>query len=191
MNLDVAYRTVPCRGYDDNGDCAIHRREGNVEIIAVFDALGHGARAAPVASRAQEYLMAADVSRGVDHLMDELDATLRGTRGAQGLICRIDAGRLEGCGVGNVDMRASGTRIPIMLTPGIIGAGIRKLRVFSSELTIGDRIAIFSDGISMRTPLDSLRHLSAERACQELMELHRKPHDDATILIADVERRAA
>jgi negative regulator of sigma-B (phosphoserine phosphatase) len=189
MTEAVGWLSVPKDGEAENGDLVIVRSENGKTMLAVLDALGHGRHAAQVADAAAKYLGSAPVSRGVAHLMDGLHAHLRATRGAAGLICLLSGGKLEACGVGNVEMRCEHARVPIVLTPGIIGGRLRSPRVFSGELRSTDRVVIFTDGVSSRFSLKDVRNLSPADACREILVRGRRTHDDATVLVADIGSR--
>jgi phosphoserine phosphatase RsbX len=74
-----------------------------------------------------------------------------------------------------------------MLSPGVLGSSVRQFRVFAGELHVGSRLALFSDGISSRFSLDDVRKLPPAEACASIVHRHAHAHDDATILVADVE----
>jgi hypothetical protein len=46
---------------------------------------------------------------------------------------------------------------------------------------------LFSDGISSRMEVESVRGLGPADACERIMRDHRLAHDDATVLVADLE----
>jgi negative regulator of sigma-B (phosphoserine phosphatase) len=94
---------------------------------------------------------------------------------------------VEGCGVGNVALRSYRAHVPAILTPGVLGGSLTRLRLFQGEVAIGDRLVIFSDGISSRFDEEGKRSAPALAICQAIMERHRKPHDDATVLVTDIE----
>lgn len=187
MKLSLSYKTRPARGETENGDAVVIREEEGRSLIAVVDALGHGPKAAKVAALTTEHLKSFDLRRGVLKLVETVDRGLRGTRGAAAMMCIIDEDGLVGCGVGNVEMRVEGQQVPVQLTPGILGAGVRNCRVFNGKLRVGTRLVVFSDGLSARTSLDGLRNASPQAACEALFEKYRRNHDDASIVIADVE----
>jgi hypothetical protein len=58
---------------------------------------------------------------------------------------------------------------------------------FQSPLACSDRLVLFSDGISSRMSVDETHDLSPEQARQLIIDRHRRNHDDATVLVADVE----
>jgi len=176
-----------------NGDAVVVRDEGSTALLSVVDALGHGVKAADVARRATEELLAVPLSQGPLFIIDRLHEKLRRSRGAAALICIVkrdpsgNAVGIETCSVGNVAMRCQSSKPPFMLTPGVIGARVRAPRVLEGSLVEGDRIVLFSDGISPRFSLDDFRVMSPFEVCQAIIGQHRRHQDDATVLVADLE----
>ncbi|XXT24476.1 SpoIIE family protein phosphatase [Sorangium sp. So ce429] len=187
MKVAVEYTILPKDGERVSGDAAFVRASEDGCIFAVIDALGHGEHAAAAADVALKALADAPPGDDVRALIDRLHARLRGTRGAAGMICRFRDGRLQGCGIGNVELMSHGTRVQWLQSPGILGASIGKVRIFDAQLAPGDRLAVFSDGISPRFDLSLFRGMKAAEACRALMSRHRRSHDDSTVLIADIE----
>ena len=185
MTLAVAHLTQPCQGETVSGDAVVVRHEGDAILVGVIDVLGHGGEAAKVAALAVQHLERAPLRRATD-LMLGLHEALRGTRGAAASICVLRGGAIDGCGVGNVEIRVQGSALPILLTPGIIGQRMHRLRSFEGRLVGGDRLICFSDGISSQVQLSDLRELSPRDACGMVMQRHRRKHDDASVLIADL-----
>jgi negative regulator of sigma-B (phosphoserine phosphatase) len=187
VKVTVEFVTVPREGERDNGDAAVVRRSDETVLIAVIDALGHGRHAAEAAAVGTRYLEEAPLHGGIRRVVEELHERLRGTRGAAAMLLLIKDNKLEGCGVGNVGLRSFRARIPAMLTPGVLGGSITRLRLFQSEVGAGDRIILFSDGISSRFDDESARGAPAIVTCKAIMDRYRKPHDDATVLVTDIE----
>lgn len=187
MNLSQHHICVPKIGEVVNGDAVVVRTDGPNTLIAVVDALGHGPGAALAAQVAVEELNVVALDKGVQHVIESIHGKLHGTRGAAAMVCLWNGQRIQGCSVGNVEMRSRGTRVPVMLTPGILGARVRSYRIFESPLALSDRIVIFSDGISSHLSLDETQRVSPKEACQAIMARYRRNHDDATVLVADVE----
>jgi negative regulator of sigma-B (phosphoserine phosphatase) len=187
VRWSYAHASIPKEGERSCGDTVVVRVEQGVALLAVIDALGHGAHAAVVADRGREFLAAAPLDRDVRTLTEGLHEALRGTRGAAAMCCLVRGDQIEGCGVGNVELRALKSRVPVILTPGVVGVQMTRLRVFAGTLIPGARLCLFSDGISPRMDLERVERLAAEPACQTLVERYRRSHDDATLLIADLE----
>jgi len=190
MKLKASHASRPKIGEQVNGDGVVIRLEGTRVLVAVVDALGHGPVAADVKHRAVEHLEKVSLELDVRQIIEGLHRSLRGTRGAAAMVCGLDlggAGQLEGCGVGNVDLRVLGSHIPIVLSPGVLGAQVRNIRVFRGEVILGSRLVLFSDGISSRAAFDGLRRIPPASACEMVLANHSHAHDDATVLIADLE----
>jgi len=190
MKLKASHATRPKVGESVNGDGVVVRQLGDRVLLAVVDALGHGPIAADVKHKACQHLEQVSLELDVRLIIEGLHKSLRGTRGAAAMICGLvigPNGQLEGCGVGNVDLRAQGANIPIVLSPGVLGAHVRTMRVFRGEVSTGSRLVLFSDGISSRAAFDGLRRLSPAIACEQVLANHSHAHDDATVLIADLE----
>jgi phosphoserine phosphatase RsbX len=144
-------------------------------------------RAADVAERGRAHLERIELTLDAGRVMQSLHQELRGTRGAAATLCLMQGSSVSGCGVGNVELRAQGCQLPISLNPGILGQNVRQMRVFEGELRAGNRLVFFSDGISSRLDLERVRHLPPHDACRQIFGNYRKSHDDATLVIADVE----
>lgn len=185
MTLRIAHRCRAKLGEVACGDAVVVRRADPITLFAVVDGLGHGERAEEAARSCVDHLAAAPLSAMKD-LVNGVHRRLRGTRGAAATICTYRGGVLEGCGVGNVELRATGTRVPAALTPGILGAQLGSLRVFRASLSPGDRVALFSDGVSRQLSLESVADRALEDACGLLFEQHAGGSDDATLLLAEV-----
>jgi negative regulator of sigma-B (phosphoserine phosphatase) len=186
MSSCIEWLTLPKEGERENGDAVVVRRGPGRVLVAVVDALGHGAHAASAARAASETMESMAFPEGPLMVIDALHERLRGTRGAAALVCVVADGRLEGCSVGNVEMRCHRSRLPIMLSPGVIGAQLRRPRVFEGDLADSDRLVMFSDGVSSRFSLHDLRDLSPADACRSIFAGCRRAHDDATVLVMDL-----
>ena len=182
--------SLPKEGEKLCGDTVVVRVEAGVTLLAVVDALGHGHPAAVVADRGREFLTSAPLDGDVRALTDGLHDALRGTRGVAAMCCLVRGDHIEGCGVGNVELRSARSRVPVVLTPGVLGVQMMRARVFQATLSPGARLVLFSDGISPRIDLEKVERMPAEPACKALLERYRRSHDDATLLVADLEPTA-
>lgn len=187
MNVAIEHRSRPRVGEDCSGDAVVVAELGTSFAVAVIDALGHGPAAADVAERAVRFLDGNLDAGNVQRTMQGLHDSLRGTRGAAAFVCALDGRRLSACSVGNVDMKSLGTRVPVVLSPGILGINVRRMRVFEATIQTSSRLAIFSDGISTRFALEDTGGLDPGAACSWVLERYAYEHDDATVLVADVE----
>jgi negative regulator of sigma-B (phosphoserine phosphatase) len=184
-NGAIAYLCRPADGEVSSGDAVVVRSEPGVTLVAVIDVLGHGHEASKVAARAIKYFEHAAITRAMK-LVVGLHDELRGTRGAAATVCVLRGLELDACGVGNVEARVVGSRCPLVSTPGIIGARVGTFRESVGRLTRNDRLLCWSDGISTRVEPDSVRHLGPADACSQIMTLHRRRYDDATVVVADI-----
>lgn len=188
MKVETHHRSIAKAGETKNGDAVLIKTLGDATLIALIDALGHGPAAADTAAVAVDFLRAQEDFSSVRALMDGLHQRMHGTRGAAVLLCVIEGGHLVGCSVGNVELRSLLDKLPAVLTPGIVGVRLRNMRIFEATLRAGERLVLFSDGLS-----SSLRALDAHGrggldACDYLMLRHRRAHDDATVVVVDFVR---
>lgn len=190
MSSAIAFLSRPADGEIVCGDAVVVRHDGAVTLVAVIDVLGHGPEASKVALQAVKFLDSAPLTRAIT-LVNGLHDALRGTRGAAVAICVLRGFQLDACGVGNVETRVVGSRVPVISTPGIVGARVGVLRESLGRLSSGDRLVCWSDGISSRLELDSMRQLAPSDACARIMKQHRRSHDDASVVVADVGSGAA
>jgi negative regulator of sigma-B (phosphoserine phosphatase) len=187
MKLTVSHATRPKVGEKVNGDAVVFRHLASRGLLAVVDALGHGPTAAGVARRATEFLEAVPLETELRSILTGLHSALRGTRGAAAMVCVINGEAVEGCGVGNVEMRISAGNVPIVLSPGVLGGTVRNFRVFHGKLFQRSRLVLFSDGVSSRFQLDTLRELAPRELSEHLIAHHGRAYDDATALVVDYE----
>jgi negative regulator of sigma-B (phosphoserine phosphatase) len=188
MKIRSHHATRPKQGEIVNGDGVVERMDGAAYFAAVIDALGHGAPAAEVARSAIQFLQSVSLELDVKVIVEGLHGVLRGSRGAAAMICLLQNGVLTGCGVGNVELRVQGGQgVPVVLSPGVLGGYLRNLRVFEGEVGAGTRLVLFSDGISVRSPFDEMRKWSPSEATALLLSHHSHAHDDATVMVVDLE----
>jgi hypothetical protein len=155
--------------------------------FAVFDASGHGPEAHEAARLACETLDHWDGTLDMPALAAHLHAQLKGSRGSAALVATLDEHMLRGFGVGNVELRALNRTISALLTPGVLGIRLRRrVHVFEIPLRVGDRLMTCSDGVRGRIDSEYHQGLSPADLCDSLLRDHSRPHDDATVLVADV-----
>lgn len=188
MKLRVAHRLEACRGETAIGDAVVVELdpENNRGVFAVIDGLGHGPNAARAAETAVDALLANKHERDVLKVMMAMHEALRGTRGAAATVCLVEDDRLSCCGVGNVALRSHGADVPFVLSPGILGANVRRFRTIEAKLIPQQRIVLHSDGIASDLSLASLSHLDPVETCDSIFRTHRKSNDDGAVLVVDV-----
>jgi hypothetical protein len=186
MKIRVAHRVEPCPGEVESGDAVVVETAPAHSMLAVIDGLGHGPSAARAANAAATALRARRDTNDLMAAMLAMHSDLQGTRGAAATVCLIEGDRLTCCGVGNVALRSHGADIPFVLSPGILGKGVRRFRVVEAALVRGLRIILHSDGIASHFEMASLSGVGAEEACTALFRSHRKPGDDSALMVIDV-----
>ncbi|HET7539398.1 MAG TPA: phosphoserine phosphatase, partial [Polyangiaceae bacterium] len=87
--------------------------------------------------------------------------------------------------VGNVTLMCANCYVPLVLSPGILGQSVSKFRVAEAQLAAGARLALLSDGLSLRFKLDELREFSPREVCKSIVDRFRRYDDDATVLVAE------
>ena len=187
MIVSAAHVCLPMPGELQNGDAVIvrHSVAGNC-ILAVIDGLGHGPDAAHASRAATEVLDLLSFDTSVHDAMQEMHHALRGTRGAAATLCITKDFPLEICAVGNVALMCANCTIPLLLSAGVLGHQVNKFRVGACRLSNRARVALLSDGVSVRFRLEDYKHLEPVDACREIMNRYRRKEDDATVLVADV-----
>jgi negative regulator of sigma-B (phosphoserine phosphatase) len=191
LRTHAAHLSSPKPGERQNGDAVLvrHDEQRQLVMLAVIDGLGHGPDAAAASRAAVERLTELPLNTPVLEAMRAVHTELRGSRGAAATICMIDALKLECCAVGNVGLLCVNCDVPLVLSGGILGHQVAKFRIATCEIKAGARLALLSDGISLRFRLEDLRHLEPEAVCELVMLRHRRQEDDATVLVADLRAR--
>lgn len=188
MSAAIAHLCLPFPGERAAGDLAWIRRGASSLLFAVVDVLGHGAAAAAEAKHAEQLLETLDPeSTDLGRGLDALHRGLRGRRGAAATMVRLHAGELTVAGVGNVGARILGEeRLGLYCVPGVLGRRLGRVRVDARPLRAPLRLVIYSDGIRADFDEQAIRDCDPHEACERLMTDHRRPHDDATVLVADL-----
>ncbi len=188
MKFRVAHSSSPMVGETANGDRAVFRTdEEDRTLIAVIDALGHGPGAAVVADAAAECLAQISLESTMLDVVQTLHAKLAGSRGAAGTLCLFRERNVEACAVGNVELRCADLRLPLVFSAGVLGARVAKFHVCRAVIPGRARCVLFSDGISLRVPLEDVRGLPPDEACNVILTKYRRKEDDSTVLVADME----
>jgi|GEM_PF-1691405 len=167
-----------------SGDAVVVRHDGDVHLLAVVDALGHGDLAADVADAAVAVLHDVDLGAPPSQWMEHLHVHLRGSRGAAATAVRVHGRVVEGCGVGNVELRSSNGGVSAMLSPGVLGHQVAAFRPFAGSLGDGERLLLFSDGLSRRVRLQDVAHLAPPAAVRKVVDAFGQAHDDQSALLA-------
>lgn len=184
--MDIGTAQLPAEGETVCGDAwrVIHRDQRS--LFLVVDGLGHGPHAAAAAIAFCEYIET-HPDEPLDVMLYGADKAVSTTRGAAAMIARVDkrAATIDIAGVGNVAMRAwSKERFQPLPMRGVLGRGIRNVRVFRYAMNPSDLFALYSDGISGSFDIESTKHQGAATIAQSILAGYRKSHDDATCVVA-------
>jgi serine phosphatase RsbU (regulator of sigma subunit) len=176
---------IPCRGETACGDQYTIIEDGPILLVAVADGLGHGPKAEEASRGFCEYVQE-HPQDGMERLFKGATKAISRTRGVAAAVVRIDLddASMTFAGVGNIELQ-SVSKKPIrpVCTPGIVGRPLRKVVQFDYELSPGDLVAIYSDGISSRFALADYKFLQPEEAAAKIHEANAKAHDDQTLIV--------
>jgi phosphoserine phosphatase RsbX len=184
--MEIGTAQLPADGETVCGDALRVIQRDSRWLFVVVDGLGHGPHAAAAATAFCEYVET-HADEPLDIMLHGADRAVSGTRGAAAMVARVDTrtSTIDVAGVGNVAMRAwSKERFQPLPMRGVLGRGIRNVRVFRYNITNGDLFALYSDGISASFDIDTIKHQGAANIAQSILTSHRKSHDDSTCLVA-------
>jgi len=185
----VAGRPFPGEKVSGDRHAVVPRPEGM--LVAVIDALGHGAAAESTARKASG-ILERHAGDPLPFLIQRCHEGLTGDRGAVIGAAVIDGrrGTMSWAGVGNVlgllIPGAEGTRTAerLLAPPGIVGGQLPALRAESIPLAAGDLILLATDGLREGL-VDGL--LPGDGDLQQLAERlildYATGNDDALVLI--------
>jgi phosphoserine phosphatase RsbX len=184
----VASRAVS--GESECGDKAIVISSRTHSLIGVVDGLGHGREAASAARLAIDRLREHS-AESITSLVVRCHDALRNTRGvAMGLAYVAGSrGTITWVGVGNVQ----GRLVPhddkkrgasMMLTGGIAGHHLSRLRPTTLKIERGDLLLFATDGLreGFADSLDSSG--SAHDIAHRILTEYHRPQDDSLLLVA-------
>jgi phosphoserine phosphatase RsbX len=188
--LEWAIASRPLPGESECGDKAtvIYGETGS--LFAVVDGLGHGPDAA-IAARAAIDGLSEHAGEPLPSLIERCHEALRHTRGAaiglaslggsQGTMSWVGIGTVQGRVVRGDDKAAAGASM--MLTPGIAGHQIPKLRPARLKLRRGDLLLLATDGLreGFADSLDPTG--SVHDIAHRTLEQYHRPQDDSLLLV--------
>lgn len=162
---------------------------GNAVLLMLCDGLGHGPMAARATEAAKRSFLAGTTGHPED-IVREIDAGLRGTRGAAVAVARIepDTGTVIFCGIGNISALLIGTDSQTGLPshPGIVGHHLRGVRGFAYPLPPGGALVMHSDGVSNKWKAGDFPGLFARQpviVAAHLLAQAGTRRDDAGVLV--------
>lgn len=191
--LEWAVAKRPKEGEEGIGDAALVRETEDGCLLAVMDALGHGADAAQVAEQG-----VASLERGfrrtVLELLKDCHEALRMTRGVVLSLAGIHYAdnTLTWLGVGNVNgvllragMSGEGAREYLLCRGGTVGVQLPPPYAAITTIAPGDMLLLYTDGVDPdRVARFQDLLMPAERAAGLLLREGARGHDDALVLAA-------
>ncbi|MFT3774391.1 MAG: SpoIIE family protein phosphatase [Minicystis sp.] len=188
MHLQIGAASRPAVGQSVCGDVSVVAPFALGTLFCLADGLGHGPEARVAAEAVCRYA-SAHAEDPLEAILRGMNAAVAGMRGAAVSVMVIEpaARRLLFAGVGNVELRAlARTRIAPPTVPGVVGHGVRRVRVWEYSIDEGDLFVLVSDGISSRFELEPHASLAPQALAELLVAKHHKSHDDASCVAARV-----
>ncbi|MGH8708856.1 MAG: SpoIIE family protein phosphatase [Burkholderiales bacterium] len=190
--LEWGVAAAPLPGETECGDLHVVQAFTGGVLVAVIDAIGHGAEAARIAGLAAG-LLERHPAKPVRALMQKCHERLRGSRGAAISIASFDdrACSMAWLGVGNVggvllraDAAAQGRWDSLLVRGGMVGDHLPELQSSAIPVERGDTLIMATDGIAS----DFREALPGELESQELAEQIERDYatttDDSLVLVA-------
>lgn len=176
-------------GSEKSGDAYFLKFFDHKVICAVVDGLGSGELAYEASREAIAYLKE-NYAQNLENIFTRLHLKLVSTWGAVAGIVLVDfrQKKMNYGAVGNIQTRVINSPVPIHLSffNGILGAKMRKVKVFEYPWTEGNMVIIHTDGISSTWSLEAYPHLKEKSPLLIAAVLARdfaQENDDVTIIV--------
>ncbi len=156
-------------------------------MVAVVDALGNGPDAARAALRVQAVLHA-NADRSLEEVFLASDRALAELGGAALGALQVEGSRVSFAGVGSVELHGPPALRRAASVPGVLGRGLHGFREQVLEVSPGDRVVLFSDGVraaELSAVLEACRGKPARETARELVDRASRPEADSTALVVD------
>jgi anti-sigma regulatory factor (Ser/Thr protein kinase) len=174
------------KGNSTSGDMWWSREDADTIMLAVLDGLGSGPQAEEASATIVAVFEESAPAAALDKLVHTAHEAARPTRGAVGVVARIDDSSIEYCGVGDANARIEPGGDTILLGPGIMGVDIGEPQVRRHTWTADSRLAVWTDGLDL--PSGAVASIGVgEPAAQSLVALsheHGTERDDGLLLFA-------
>ena len=171
-----------------NGDSyVISHINSNQTIVAVIDGLGHGNEANFASQIAKEQIIQKS-QLPLNELLTRIHSALKSTRGCVIAIAKIDTenNKLSFSGIGNIEsfILSGSKRKSLISFGGIMGHNMRTPRIYEEAFSAGDKLVMFSDGITSRWKFEDIDWKEHPQKISDLLiTKHARNNDDATVLI--------
>lgn len=185
---DVGMCVRPMAGYVVSGDMAAALEIDGGLLLVIADGTGHGIAANEVAQSLSNFLHEHATS-DLKRLLTDMHALLRSTVGAAVGVLFVDTQRrtLRYMGVGNTGAaRRVGANWRPISKDGVLGQRLPTLLEQTSDVSRGDLIMLWSDGLSeLAGGMFAVRNAykPAAQLATELVSELGKPHDDASCIV--------
>jgi serine phosphatase RsbU (regulator of sigma subunit) len=190
--LEWGVAALPLPGQTDCGDHHVVQAFTGGVLVAVIDAIGHGAEAARVAGLAAAVLER-HPAEPVHALLLECHERLRGSRGAAISVASFDhrSRTMTWLGIGNVNgilVRAGARPKPrpesLLVRGGMVGDRLPELEFSGFPVERGDMLIMVTDGIGSRFG-DALHEaLDPQQLAERIQRGYAKTTDDSLVLVA-------
>lgn len=190
LEWGVAAAALP--GQTDCGDRhVVQAFEGGV-LVAVIDAVGHGAEAAQVA-RLAAGVLERHPAEPVHALLLECHERLRGSRGAAISVASFDhrSRTMTWLGVGNVNgilVQAGARPKPrpnsLLVRGGMVGDHLPELELSAIPVERGDVLIMATDGIESRFTEGLRGELDPQQLAERIQRGYARTTDDSLVLVA-------
>jgi hypothetical protein len=190
--LEWGVATAPLPGETDCGDRHVVQAFDGGVLVAVIDAVGHGAQAARIAGLAAGVL-GQHPAEPVRALLWRCHERLRGSRGAAISVASFDvrASTMAWLGVGNVHgvvVRAGVLPQPrrdsLLVRGGMVGDRLPELELTEIRVEGGDMLIMATDGVAsdFREVLPGT--LEPQQLAERIERRHARSTDDSLVLVA-------
>lgn len=184
------------RGEADSGDEHVVTAFDGGVLVAVIDALGHGAEAAQAAEAAVRTLKQHAHESPVS-LIRRCHEDLRGTRGAAISLASFDWQRrvMTWLGVGNVagaivhaDPGTDRRTVSLLVRSGVVGDRLPELRASEVPLAAETTLVMATDGVHDHFTEALPATLEPQRLAERILDGYARHDDDATVLVLHCNR---
>jgi negative regulator of sigma-B (phosphoserine phosphatase) len=187
--VEVGLASSPLPGQTEIGDKSLVLPNGKRVLIGVIDGLGHGSEAAHAADLAVQSIRE-HPGDSLQALVQRCHTALRRTRGVAMTLASLDlpGGSLSWLGIGNVEAllipaQEDGRLQVPLLSGGVVGHQLPRLRVSSHNVSPGDLIVLATDGIDRNFPERIVESEKPQAIADALLENCGKGNDDALVLV--------
>jgi len=197
LKIGTAHRMAP--GEETSGDRCFVQQSADSAVVALIDGLGHGPEAAIAAEAAQAALASPD-RQSPSLLMQRCHERLRETRGAALTVMQFDMRtlQLEWTGVGNIiavllhpEPNGKFTRTELFGRGGVVGVQLPSIASSSLRIVPGDMLVAATDGVHTSFAYGITRIETPQQLADRLLTRYCTGYDDATVVVAQIQRSEA